>query len=96
MSYLLGGINVTARYIESNGVSYQGKKTCVIMDVPPDAKWTTRAKIEKEVNKKSLRDKSKLNNNDGLSLQISVSNELVFWKTGPCSISHVVWEQRRT
>ena len=96
MSYLLGGINVKARYIESNGVSYQGKKTCVKLDVPQDAKWTTRARMEKEVNHISLRDKSKIDTTGGLSLQVSVSDELIFWRNGPCSISHVLWEQRRT
>ena len=93
MGYNLGGTNVKAQYIESNGVSYQGKKICVRMDVPASAKWTTRAKLEKKMLDKGLRQKSN-SNEYGLSLEISVTDKFIFWKNGPCSLSHVLWEQK--
>lgn len=95
MAYRIGEIDVKAQYIESNGVSYQGRKNCVFLEIPPQAKWTTRSNLENGRSKKSLRDKVfKHNDENGLSLSVSVADELIFWKSGPCSLSHVVWEQR--
>lgn len=93
MGYLVGGVSATPRYITSNGVSYQGKKNCVQLDMPIDTKWTTRKKVEKEIAKKPSGEKRNDSKSDGISLQVSVTDELLFWKNGPCSISHVLWEQ---
>ena len=95
MGYLVGGISAKASYIEANGASYQGKKNCVQIDIPPNAKWTTRNKMESQVKKKSLREKLfKRHDEHGLSLSIAVVDQFVFWNSGPCSISHIIWEQR--
>jgi len=48
---------------------------------------------------KNLRDEVNDRDNDddtiGLSLQVSVLNPKVSWDNGPCSVSHVIWEQVR-
>lgn len=95
MEYIVGGTNAKASYIKANGVSYQGKKICISLNVPTSAKWTTRKKLEKEMQDKGLRQKSRRKDEHGISLKISVKDELLFWKDGPCSISHILWEQKK-
>jgi len=97
LAFMIDESKVEAHYIESNGVSYQGKKICVKLNIPSSAKWTTRKKIEEtlgvETSKKGLFDRFRKSRDDyGFSLQISVADKLLFWKDGPCSISHVLWE----
>ena len=100
IAYLVGGLNVKAHMIEANGVSYQGKKNCVRLEVPPEAKWTTRKHLENEIQSSNADSSSSLrksagDNEKGIPLQIWVKDKFVFWKDGPCSISHVIWQQKR-
>jgi hypothetical protein len=89
MSFLLGGFQSTPHIIDANGVAYSGRKLCVSLDIPDEVKWTSRK------TKKSGYLLRKNEEELGIELAISVSNKLIFWKDGPCSISHVIWEQFR-
>lgn len=105
MSYMIGGIIAEPHGIGANGVAFQGKKNCIRLDIPAEVKWTTREKLVKEMESKadlnsspkSLRKgpNDDTHNENGIPLQIWVKDKFVFWKHGPCSISHVIWEQRR-
>jgi hypothetical protein len=97
VSFVLGGVNATATYISANGVTYRGKKSCVSMHVPNNSLLTTKQEMEQErdelkdlSNQRSLLSKT---NNFGISLEIAVSGKEIFWKEGPCSVSHVIWVQ---
>ena len=89
MSFLLGGYSSTPKVIEANGATYSGRKLCVSLDIPDDVKWTQRR------TKSSGYLLRKNTDELGIELVISVSNKLIFWKDGPCSISHIIWEQIR-
>jgi hypothetical protein len=93
VSFRLDGVPSDAKTMKANGVSYNGRKICVSMKVPTGASWSTRKISEK---KGGLLRKKRIEEETGLMLDISVKNNLVFWKDGPCSISHVIWEQKRT
>ncbi len=92
MSFTLGGKHSQPQLLEANGVSYLGKKHCVSLDIPDSVTWATK-QMEGTDKGSWLRPSEK--EASGLSLQIFVSNELLFWKDGPCSVSHVIWEQFR-
>lgn len=89
MSFLLGGFPSTPHIIDANGVTYSGRKLCVSLDIPDEVKWASRK------TKKSGYLLRKNGEELGIELAISVSNKLIFWKDGPCSISHIIWEQFR-
>ena len=105
VSFVLGGVNATASYIIANGVTYRGKKACVSIDVPSDSLLTTKKEMEHErdeeikdsSNHRSLFSKTKFDSLDefGISLEIFVSAKEIFWKDGPCSVSHVIWVQNK-
>ena len=92
VTYMLGGEGVKAKVVEANGASYNGRKLCVSLSIPEDAAWFTRKEIKEGGG--LLRHKT-TQEETGLILDISVSNNLLFWKEGPCSVSHVIWEQVR-
>ena len=92
VSFVIGGKKSQSQLLDANGVSYLGKKYCVSLSIPEGATWSTR-QMEGKEKKGWLR--SSAREAYGLSLSISVSNELLFWKDGPCSVSHVIWEQFR-
>ena len=89
MSFLLGGFPTTPRIIDANGASYSGRKLCVSFDIPDSTKWSPRRA------KKSGNLLRKNEEQLGIELSISVANNRIMWKNGPCSISHVIWEQYR-
>jgi len=91
VSFALGGIAVNGTVVQANGASYGGKKLCVSLSIPDDTEWATRMKP----NEKGGLLRHKTTEEKGLSLDITVSNSLLFWKNGPCSVSHVIWEQVR-
>ncbi len=92
ISFVLGGKQSQPHLLEANGVSYLGRKHCVSLDIPDSATWSKK-EMEGSDTGGWLRSSAK--EASGLSLNIFVSNELLFWKDGPCSVSHVIWEQFR-
>ncbi len=90
--FTLDGKPAEASKIQANGVSYNGKKLCVSIKIPDQAAWFSRTVSEQ---KGGLLRKKKAKKEMGLVLSMSVQNEKLFWKQGPCSISHLVWEQVR-
>jgi len=96
LAFVLGGSAVEATSILANGVSYNSRKICVALDIPDSVSWSFR-NTEKKDEDRNLRQKRSRSSSEesGLLLQVSVSNSAIFWKDGPCSISHVVWEQFR-
>jgi hypothetical protein len=92
VAYVLAGESAEAKTVKANGVSYNGKKLCVSIKVPDEASWSSRTISEE---KGGLLCKKSVQEETGMTLDISVQNELLFWRDGPCSISHVIWEQVR-
>ena len=93
LSFVIGGEVAEVKKVQANGVSYNGRKNCVSMEIPDNVSWSTR-KISAG-GKGGLLRKTSIKEEMGVTLDIAVSNELLFWKNGPCSISHLVWEQVR-
>ena len=91
VSFVLGGIAVNGTAVQANGASYGGKNLCVSLSIPEDTEWVTRMKP----NEKGGLLRHTMTEEKGISLDITVSNNLLFWKNGPCSVSHVIWEQFR-
>ena len=89
----MGGVAVNGTVVQANGVSYGGRKLSVLsLSIPEDTKWATRMKP----NEKGGLLRHTTPEEMGLSLDIMVSNNLLFWKSGPCSVlHHVIWEQFR-
>jgi len=86
--YIVGGVQANnIKYIEAEGVTYRGKKICIIIDVPKESQVTNKAGM---TNTSSILSESEL----GLSLEISVTNMHVTLKKGACSIAHVIWENK--
>eukprot|EP00554_Chaetoceros_debilis_P016045 CAMPEP_0194111544 /NCGR_PEP_ID=MMETSP0150-20130528/10529_1 /TAXON_ID=122233 /ORGANISM="Chaetoceros debilis, Strain MM31A-1" /LENGTH=743 /DNA_ID=CAMNT_0038801019 /DNA_START=42 /DNA_END=2273 /DNA_ORIENTATION=+ len=94
MSFVLGNIPSQPELVHANGVSYFGRKYCITLDVPADASWSKREVQVSELDGRGLR-LHPSTEESGLMLTLAVSNELKFWKDGPCSVSHVIWEQSR-
>lgn len=81
IDFIVGGqpaTNVT--YIDATGVTYLKKKVCVNVGIP-------------EGSKISRKDGSNTDSPIGLSLD-ATSKGFLLLKDGPCSISHVVWEEK--
>ena len=99
VTFTLGGENATSvEWIVSDSVAYHGKRLCVIIDVPENAKLTSeneakRAALERMQTKLrgSADERSLEATIMGLAIEIEVTNSLVTWHKGTCSIAHVIW-----
>ena len=82
LSFKMGGVKSRgAKPVNATGAFYWGRNICLRVEIPPESvlyKDTSNTKDEFEV---------------GISLTISVASKSVNLRSGPCSISHVVWEQ---
>jgi len=80
IDFVVGGKPATdVTYIDATGVSYLKKRICVNVGIP-------------EGSKVSRKDGSSADSPLGLSLDVTAKGFLLL-KDGPCSISHVVWEE---
>lgn len=83
LSFNIGGIPVERVHpINATGTQYWGRNICISIDIPAES---TLSKRHRKV------DEGKLD--VGLSVGISVTNIGITYRSGPCSISHFVWEQ---
>lgn len=92
ISFIVGDVAVNATTLQTNGASYNGKQICALLDIPKEAVLMTRQATKDSSGPLRRHSTEK---HIGLSLKISVANNKIFWKDGPCSVSHVIWEQFR-
>lgn len=97
VEFRLGEI-VNATTIDAAGTQFLGKKLCVYVPVPPSARITSRDQIMKNVTQARHllfpEDyDSKRPNENGLAVELQVTNPHIVRSQFACSLSHVVWEQ---
>lgn len=88
LSIYVGGAEAQVKMIPE--INYLKKEICIDIEVPSDAKMSTRAETYESLSipLDSNGDKDDL----GLELQISVTNPEINHSDGACSIAHIVWE----
>ncbi|KAL7551664.1 hypothetical protein ACHAWF_014848 [Thalassiosira exigua] len=81
LSFVVSGVqSQNVKYVNATGSFYWGRPICLRVGIPPNSVLTKK--------------KNKAGGFDiGINLLISVAKSSVTLRTGPCSISHVVWEQ---
>ena len=105
VTYKVGGQNATnITLLDTPGTLYLGKKICSFVRVPEGATLTTReAMLMEDIRipdhdkrkEKARQDLEAGNTTLGLALELSVHNHRIVARERACSLSHVVWEQRR-
>lgn len=73
-----GSMSLITKPINSTGARYWGRNICVLVEIPPHSVISARNSEIREI---------------GLQIDISVKSTTVMIQSGPCSISHVIWEQ---
>ena len=98
VTYTVGGINASkVEWVYSDVVAYVGKRLCVTVEIPDDAKLVTEkeavraAKAARRLRRSQHR---QLASRLGLGVEIRVTNERVTWHKGSCSIAHVIWQAK--
>ena len=82
-------------YLDAEGTSYLGQKLCANVEIPETATITSKQQYLHEIENDTYLRPSNENRNEnqtGISLEIKVIGDIVTWKTGPCTISHIIWE----
>jgi hypothetical protein len=92
VKFVLQGEETSAQRIESDAVSYLGKYNCFQVGIPASVKLSKRTRDSKP-SKRTMREDSY---NYGMSLDLQVVSERVAWDRGPCSVAHVIWQERLT
>ena len=113
VTFKVGGVIVSTNTtvspvsIDSMGTLFMGKKVCVYLAVPSDAKLTNRTTmLLEETEKRSQESRQLFLNPDdplrnsttqleeavGLSLEAKVTNSHLIRREDACSLSHIVWE----
>jgi hypothetical protein len=102
ITFATGAVNATkVTKLNTPGTLYLGTKICTYIDIPSDAKISSREAMlleepllpleEKAAAKKAIESGEAL---IGLPLDLTVHNHLIIALRDACSVSHVVWEQR--
>lgn len=81
LEFQVGGFKSSIKPVNSTGAFYWGRNICIRVGIPP-------ASVLSQQRKKIMHDSA-----IGLSLTIFVKSKSVILRSGPCSISHIVWEQ---
>ncbi len=96
MEVMIGGQKTEKiNYLSAEGTSYLGQKLCANVEIPETAKITSKRQYLHEIDNDTYLRASNENTNKnqiGISLEIKVIGDIVTWKTGPCTISHIIWE----
>jgi hypothetical protein len=90
VKFVLQGEETSVHLIESDAVSYERKYNCVQVEIPASVKLSKRTRDSKP-SKRTMPEDSY---NYGMSLDIRVVSERVAWNGGPCSVAHVLWQER--
>ena len=96
--FQIGGVNVTDKLaMDAPGSLYLGKKVCMYLAVPDKARLANR-KILKQSETSRLIVPVHLNDEVrdeqvGLVIEATVTNQHIIKREDACSVSHVVWEQ---
>ena len=101
VTFTVGGARASkVKWIYSDAVAYAGKRLCVLVDIPENAKLTTDEQAVRAVVGATAQNLSVSTENrrlgssvlKGLALEIEVTNKLVTWHKGACSVAHIIWE----
>ena len=101
ITFAVGAVNATkVTKLNTPGTLYLGTKICTFIDIPEDAKISSREAMlledpllplnERKAATKALESGEAL---IGLPLSLTVHNHLIVAISDACSVSHVVWEQ---
>jgi hypothetical protein len=95
VNFTVGGFRTTVDLIETEAVSYQRKSDCVLVEIPAEAivsKRNKRQHAHRRTRHKTVAGREEYHY--GVSLELQVANPKVTVDRGPCSFSHVVWQDR--
>jgi hypothetical protein len=108
LGYAVGGVNVTnATMMGDAGSKFLGKKICAHITIPKDATFTSRRLLEEQRRREEeqklgenqiaaiLENESPLADQIGLRVEVFVTNQHIVHLNQACSVSHVIWEQRK-
>lgn len=105
VTFTVGGVDATSvEWIMDDAVAYHGKRLCVLVDIPKEAKLVSRqdakqavveriAQVQRE--RQEVREDTRRSletSTMGLALDITVTNSRITWHKGACSIAHLIWE----
>lgn len=99
LSFTVGGVQVeTVTRIRAEGVSYLGKDICLTLDTPSGSMVEGRVMAQERAKQSGIDVTNAEEMEDdlkqvGIALEISVTRASVDLKKGPCSLSHVVWQE---
>eukprot|EP00592_Proboscia_alata_P008422 CAMPEP_0194363260 /NCGR_PEP_ID=MMETSP0174-20130528/11104_1 /TAXON_ID=216777 /ORGANISM="Proboscia alata, Strain PI-D3" /LENGTH=459 /DNA_ID=CAMNT_0039136611 /DNA_START=1000 /DNA_END=2379 /DNA_ORIENTATION=- len=96
LEFTVGGVSIPpedVQIINADGISYKGKKLCVYFGVPERAKPVVKNLAIEEGNEPPSAGVPDLSAHAGIELGIAVINESILLRNGPCSVSHIIWEQ---
>ena len=102
ITFKTGGIKATeVILLDAPGTLYLGKKICSYINIPEEARITSREAMMLEdptlpggdrLEATTSTQENKVS--PGLSLELTVHNHHIVARDDACSVSHVVWEQR--
>ena len=103
VAFIVGGVNATnATMMGEAGTLYLGKKMCTNIVIPKDAVLTTRHQVQLARGRSLAKDDTDHGAQAeipvdpvGLLVEIFVTNRHIVHLNQACSVSHVIWEQRR-
>lgn len=106
VTFTVGGIEASSvQWIVNEGAAYYGKRLCVLVDIPKDAKLVSEQEAKRAVEEGMLVNKQREEDQRrslettttilvGLALEIAVTNSAVTWHKGACSVAHAIWGTR--
>lgn len=79
LAFEVGGAkNQVVKPINATGAHYWGRNICILVEIPSRALLSEKDNETREI---------------GLQIAITVESTTVMIQSGPCSVSHVIWEQ---
>lgn len=96
LEFTVGDVSIPpedVQIIDADGVSYKGKQLCVYFNVPESAKPVKKTLAIEEGYEPPRASVPDLSAHTGIELNIAVINESILLRNGPCSVSHIIWEQ---
>lgn len=89
VSFTVGGTNTTFRMMKDTGTLYLGKPICAKLVIPASATLTSHNQLASSAEEQLKVDEV------GLLVTINVTNPHIAHVNQACSVSHVVWSQKR-
>jgi hypothetical protein len=108
LGYAVGDVNATnVIMLGDSGTLFLGKKICAAIPIPKDATFTSRRLLEEQQRREEEHklgenqivaipeNESPLADEIALLVEVFVTNQHIVHLNQACSVSHVIWEQRK-